>query len=153
MKKLCDLCKEMDVSMYSLAILDNHVHFLLQTQEKNKEKEFIRRFAGGTAREINQLNGKTGTFWNRYFAWLITDETAYYNVSAYILGNPLRHGLVKDFDELYDYPYSDFRKYCELHGREAVEEKILAVLKIKNTKNEDEFFEWLNIRRKVEIPE
>ena len=130
----------MDIVILNYAILNNHFHLIFRTSEKKNEKMFIQKLAGSTARAINSENGLTGNLWKKYFAWLIASEKAFNNISAYVLGNPIRHGLVSSFDELFEYPYSDFKKACLLNGREFVENKVLAVLKIKEADDEKNFY-------------
>lgn len=83
---------------------------------------------------------RTGKIWEKYFGWAVFDERAYFNIFSYILGNPIRHGIVQSFDELYEYKYCNYKKYVDEFSKEALQEQILTILKIKDAQDEESFF-------------
>ena len=43
---------------------------------------------------------------------------------GYILGNPFKHGLVKNLDDLENYKYCNYSDYMRKYGKEGVNEII-----------------------------
>jgi REP-associated tyrosine transposase len=75
-------------------IMANHVHVLLRP--KVDPSRLLRSLKGFTAREANQLLGRTGaSFWQHesYDHW-VRDETEWGRIAAYIEANPVKAGLV-----------------------------------------------------------
>ena len=125
------------------AILDNHLHLLATPEADILPKEFIAEISGGSSFQINKHLNRQGKLWDKYHCWGIFHEKAYNNISAYILGNPIRHGLVKSFDELIQYPFCSFSEYATRLDRAAVEEDVLTILKIKTEETKEDFYNSL----------
>lgn len=134
------------IDIEAFSILNNHLHLMLNIADFEQQtiKNFLKEFTTCSSRLINQHLNKSGANWEHYFGWGIFNEKAYMNILAYILGNPIRHGIVKSFDELYAYPFCNFNKFSDELGREAAENLVLTVLKIKDQNNEKEFFRNLS---------
>lgn len=143
-KKLFEQANKYTIEINAFAILDNHVHVLLKFIKQENLKNYLKHFAGGSSFDINKYLKKKSPNWQSYYAWLVTTEKAYFNILAYILGNPIRHGLLSSFDELYNYKYCSFREYANKWGQEIAKNRILTVLKIKGQEDEDKFFRKLN---------
>lgn len=143
LKNLKNSAQLTNIQIEPFAILDNHVHLIANSQEAPVSKKFLKHFAGISLRKVNLYLNREGALWNKYYGWAIFDEHAYFNILAYILGNPLRHGIVKSFDELYNYPYCNFNKYANEFSREIMEDRILTILKIKSKEDEKNFFNTL----------
>jgi putative transposase len=83
------------VVMISFAVMPNHVHALfVQNSEWSLEK-LIHSWKGFTARQINKLLGRTGSFWQRdYFDRLVRDQEHFANCVRYIRRNPEKATLI-----------------------------------------------------------
>ncbi len=65
-----------------------------------------------TANEANKLLKRSGAFWEtESYDHVIRDEEEYHRVIAYVLNNPVKAGLVKDWRE---WPWSWKREYNKL---------------------------------------
>jgi putative transposase len=84
------------VMMISFAVMPNHVHALfVQNPEWSLEK-LIRSWKGFTARQLNKLLGRSGSFWQRdYFDRLVRDENHFANCVRYIRRNSAKAHLSK----------------------------------------------------------
>jgi len=125
--RCAEICKKQihrfDGKLYKLlayTIMNNHVHLLIDTSAQLSilnddleriENEFqtlekvLKRIKGATARYCNQTLGRKGQFWEREsYDTYIRDEKMLGNVVAYILDNPVKAGLVKDWEE-YEWSY------------------------------------------------
>lgn len=81
-----------NIKLYSVVVLSNHYHILLQGEQ-------IALFAENLNREIakrtNMLIGRKGSLWGRRYDDLVTiEETDDLEGLLYILTNPVKHGLV-----------------------------------------------------------
>ena len=75
--------------MISAVVMPNHVHALFVQNPEWPLEKLIRSWKGFTARQINQLIGRSGGFWQRdYFDRLVRDERHFANCIRYIRRNP-----------------------------------------------------------------
>ena len=125
------------------AIINNHFHLIATSKNDHLTKNLLSEIAGGSAFQINKHLHRKGKLWGKYYCWGIFTEKAYNNISAYILGNPIRHGIVKTFDELYNYPFCSFKEHSDKYGRIAIKERILSILKIKTNETREDFYKSL----------
>ncbi len=88
--------------------MSNHVHTILKPVFKNKEEvyslaEIMHTHKSYTANEANKILGRRGQFWqHENYDHYVRDLDEYNRILAYILNNPVRAGLVKDY---HDWPY------------------------------------------------
>jgi len=81
-------------SMHAWVIMPNHVHLLLSVNRQYSLPTIIKNFKSYTARETNNLLGRTGSFWFRdYYDRYIRNEKHYTTVINYIEYNPVHAGL------------------------------------------------------------
>jgi putative transposase len=91
---LYDFLLQQDRKLYELsafAIMNNHVHVLFKPLKPlSKVMQIIK---GVSAKEINELLGKSGKFWaDDYYDKAIRDEKHFWVVYEYIKNNPLKIG-------------------------------------------------------------
>ncbi len=83
-------------------VMPDHLHFVAGLR-KGSLAEFMRSFKGYTAYKINELKNKKGPFWQpQYHDHALRQDEDLNEVVLYTLRNPVRAGLVKDFQ---DYPF------------------------------------------------
>ena len=117
--------KSFDEQYYWLVaytVMSNHVHVLLDTycqlaqlppdvaiSDENyvSYERFMRLIKGNTSFLSNQLLGRNGTFWqHESYDHLVRNEEEFYKIIWYILNNPVKAGLVKNW---MDYPMAYLR--------------------------------------------
>ena len=88
--------------LHAYVLMANHVHVLLLPQIP--PPRLLHFLKGATAREANQILGRTGKFWQTesYDHW-VRDNLEFERITAYIENNPVRAGLVA---QPQDYPWS-----------------------------------------------
>ena len=75
--------------MISFAVMPNHVHALFVQNSEWPLGKLIRSWKGFTARQVNKLLGRSGSFWQRdYFDRLVRDQEHFANCVRYIRRNP-----------------------------------------------------------------
>ncbi len=104
--------------LLSFCIMSNHVHILIGTSIQMSEiidnedlemkyvslDRIMKKIKGPTAMYCNKALNRTGQFWEREsFDIYIRNDKMMDNVISYILQNPVKAGLVKEWDT---YPYN-----------------------------------------------
>ena len=84
-------------------IMSNHVHLILQPHESVRLDEAMRRIKQPTAFHCNQLLGHKGAFWQGGSYDHIIRSGEWERIILYILRNPVKAGLVKEWR---DWPYT-----------------------------------------------
>ena len=90
---------------YAFSLLPNHFHLLILRGHRPLG-ELMRRLLTGYAVRFNRKHKRVGhLFQNRYKAILCEVDSYFLELVAYIHLNPLRAGVLKDLDELRNYPW------------------------------------------------
>jgi putative transposase len=90
----------LDVLCY--CFMPTHSHMLLKGEETSDLREFVRIYKQKTSYRYKKMFGKP--LWQRgYYDRVLRKSEESFGVSAYVLQNPVRKGLVSDPR---DYPYS-----------------------------------------------
>jgi len=85
-------------------LMPDHLHWLLVLEHDNLS-ELMRLFKGASSQLINKQLQRQGTFWQRgFYDHAIRKEEDLRVAARYIVGNPLRAGLVETIG---DYPHWD----------------------------------------------
>ncbi|MCP3929494.1 MAG: hypothetical protein GY705_10375 [Bacteroidetes bacterium] len=110
--------------LISYCIMSNHVHLLIDTSIQLPEyieyfdfgqiefeplQNIMKRIKGASAYYANLELGRVGAFWQKEsYDHYIRNEHEFNNVIAYILNNPVKAGIVKNW---IDYPFSYLKDY------------------------------------------
>ncbi|RSK34570.1 REP-associated tyrosine transposase [Hymenobacter metallilatus] len=86
-------------------LMPNHVHVLLRLPDDAPPLlRTLQSFKSYTATQANKLLQRTGQFWQREsYDHLVRNTTEFDNIIRYILENPVKAGLVSDWEQ---WPYS-----------------------------------------------
>lgn len=86
------------VLIHAVIQMSNHLH-LVVTDLAGQLSQFMEQFESLLARDINRLDGTSGTFFeDRFSAIRILDDDALIDRIAYTATNPVAAGLVRDID-------------------------------------------------------
>lgn len=86
-----------DVLAYS--IMPNHVHMVIMNLKQHLSL-MLKVIKGFSAREINKLDGKRGSFWqDETYDHLIKSRNELADTVEYILNNPVKSGLCENWQE------------------------------------------------------
>ena len=97
-------------------IMPDHVHLLLRPLANWRLAKILQGIKGFTAREINRVLGRRGSFWqDESFDHLVRDEGDWVDKFEYIHNNPVSAGLVERPE---DYPFSSL---VTMHSRGRLE--------------------------------
>lgn len=117
------LLVETETVCFAWALLDTHLHLLLQPHTI-KLAHFMRRLLTGYAVVFNLRHKRAGhLFQNRYKSIVCDGDVYLLELIRYIHLNPLRAGIVKDLEALEAYSWCGHRQLLGLHSRKVVAEK------------------------------
>lgn len=102
--------KVSNFSIYAYCIMNNHVHMLLN-QHKEDISTIMKRINISYAVYYNKQYEKIGhVFQDRFKSKVVDNEPYLYTVFAYILNNPVKAGIVKNY---HDYKWSSAKAYFD----------------------------------------
>ncbi|MBU4438706.1 MAG: transposase [Acetobacterium sp.] len=97
--------------LYAYCLMDNHVHLLIKEGEELGTS--IKRITVGYVQLHNNKYGRTGhLFQNRFSSEAVEDEQYLMRVVRYIHRNPLKAGMIAQFEE---YPWSSYNKVIQAY--------------------------------------
>ena len=90
---------------YAWALLDNHYHLVVRCGEMPLDS-LMRPLLSRYAKYYNTITGRTGYLYgNRYRSIISQDQGYLEELVRYVHLNPLRAGIVADFDALSEYQW------------------------------------------------
>ncbi len=116
---VADAMRRLDGTVYRLeayCLMPNHVHTVFAPRQVSQADgscchslaSIMHALKGGTAYQANQLLGRTGAFWeHESYDHYVRDERELERIILYVLGNPVKAGLVADWQA---WPWS----YCRV---------------------------------------
>jgi len=102
-----------------------------------KLKDIMKRINGRVSYEINRINGVSNQIFDKYHISNIYSKNSYYKVIGYIIGNPFKHGLVKNLEELKNYEFCNYAEKVKEFGKEWLNEIICKVKNLNWDRNGD----------------
>ena len=108
LKLLKEISKTTRIRIFAYCLMDNHYHLVLENSS-GKMSDFFKQLNGQYATWYRQNNeGRGYVFQDRYKSFLIQNDSYLQAVIGYLLSNPVRAKLVKNF---LDYPWSSAKLY------------------------------------------
>ena len=118
--KLLDACRSRSDSVFAWAVLPNHYHVLLKTQDVHALLAEIGRLHGRTSYKWNgEEDSRERQVWCRAAETGMKSERHFWASLLYVLNNPVRHGYVEQWQ---DWPYTNAREWLASIGRERAAE-------------------------------
>ncbi len=88
------------VDSLSWVVMPDHLHWLIQLNDKHSLPVVVKNFKAISARSINQYLNREGQVWQKaYYDRSLRQEDDIKQVSRYIVTNPLRAGLVENIGD------------------------------------------------------
>lgn len=107
LKKLQDLKKKYDHSIYAFCLMPNHFHLSIQTR-KDSVSKIMSSLSTSYSMYFNRVYNHFGpVFQNRFKSILVENDSYFLELSRYIYLNPIKDGLVKNPIE---YEYSSLKE-------------------------------------------
>ncbi|KKT70137.1 MAG: hypothetical protein UX09_C0036G0002 [Candidatus Uhrbacteria bacterium GW2011_GWE2_45_35] len=109
--------------------MSNHYHLLAYFDDGRKIPKLMNLVNGGSSFLLMKgLNRKGITIWDDYHMRIPKNERALMMIKGYVVGNPIKHLEVKNFDQLKAYPFSSFSKVIEEENQETAEAMVKTVI-------------------------
>lgn len=112
--------EKFDLKFDAFSILSNHYHLLFYLNNGKDLKKILHFLNGGVSFQLNKLEKVNRAIWDKYKNYNVDDEDAFYNIMGYILGNPFKHGLVKDITELKNFKFSNYNEKVKEFGEAGI---------------------------------
>jgi len=123
--RIFEYSKKLQIKIVVYAILSNHYHLILRSNFWKNATKFLQMVNGGSSYLLNKTENSEGRgVWDIRWTRPINTEAGMYYVSGYILGNPIKHGLVRGLEELYDYRFCNYQEAVQECGLEYVDDMI-----------------------------
>ena len=107
LSRLDRLVGELGFQCHAWALIPNHAHLVLRREGKPLAV-LMARLGTGYAQRFNRRYDRVGhLFQGRYRSGLVADESGLARAVAYVLGNPVRHGMVS-LDALARFAWSGY---------------------------------------------
>ena len=104
------------IDIIAFCFMPNHFHFLVKQVTKGGILNSIGRFSLSYSKYFNLVNEKKGpVFEGRFQAVRVTNNEQLLHLSRYIHLNPYTASIVKNIDQLKNYPYSSLKEYLHPH--------------------------------------
>ena len=95
-----------DVISLAWVVMPDHLHWLIQLNERWPLPRVVKTLKARSALTINRHLGQHGSLWQKaYYDRAVRKGEDIRTIARYIVANPLRAGLVQDIG---DYPHWDY---------------------------------------------
>ncbi|BBO84662.1 hypothetical protein DSCO28_52280 [Desulfosarcina ovata subsp. sediminis] len=85
-----------DARMLAWVLMPDHAHWLIQLGARDALGDVVARLKSASARSVNRILGRNGALWARaYHDHALRSDEDLKTVARYIIGNPVRAGLVE----------------------------------------------------------
>lgn len=86
--------------LHAFTIMSNHVHLLMTIKGNHSLAYIMQNHKRFTARKANEILGGKGQFWNHeYYDHYVRNEEEFYSIVWYILNNPVKANLVREWSD------------------------------------------------------
>jgi REP element-mobilizing transposase RayT len=83
-------------ALLAWCVMPNHVHVVMRVVGDMALEKIIHSWKSYTANQANKILGLSGTFWQReYYDRIVRDEADLAGTVAYVVGNPVKAGLMR----------------------------------------------------------
>lgn len=122
-----------DIKNFDFGILNDHYHCLGHFLNGEIIPRFLQFINGGSAHELNRMIDNKSPVWGEYFVYVPKEEIILQKIRGYVIGNPLKHNEVENFNELEIYPFSSYQSNLETDNGVQVEELVRSVIALEES--------------------
>jgi len=118
-KLLSELIEKYNYKLFAYAILENHYHLLLKVLNAKHLTDLFQNLHGSLSFKWNKednLEGKKN--FQSYWDHCVRGEEDFWMDFNYIHQNPIKHGLVKNLDDLKNSKFCSYGQWLKDKGRE-----------------------------------
>lgn len=119
-----------DLEEHHFSIMADHYHLLVDVREGLVIPKLLNYVNGGTSFQL-RLH-RSVAVWGGYHLYVPSTEEVLGRVTGYVVGNSMKHGDVRTFDELYNWPFSTFASLVDQIGRDQAEEMVCSTIPLED---------------------
>lgn len=109
--------------LFAYALLDNHYHLLVKVLMSKYLPDIFQNLHGSLSFKWNKEDTSQGrTVFQNYWDYCIRGEKDFWTHFNYIQQNPIKHGLVKNLEELKNYEFCSYGQWLKNKGEEWMSE-------------------------------
>lgn len=116
--------KKFNIKLFAYSVVSNHYHLLLHLKKAKDLGKIIQLLNGGSSRILNLQESVNRSIWGSYWDRIVKDESSFYRILGYTIGNPYKHGLVKKLDDLAEYSFCSYKDTVLKYGRDFADDLI-----------------------------
>lgn len=120
--------ERLEIKIFAYAILSNHHHGVYYVEKGKDIANIMQYLHGGSTYRVNKNSPVKRSIWQGYWEVWIHNEKMLWSIIGYVIGNPLKHKVVKNFEELENYSFCSYQYMVERRGKEFAEELVKAVI-------------------------
>jgi REP element-mobilizing transposase RayT len=103
-------------------IMLNHYHLIFRCHDPKSMPTALQIINGGSSYLLHKLTGDNQPIWNLdKFNWMIIKEEKLNDFMGYVLGNPLKHGLVTNAKELANYCFTNYNEMVNKFDKDFID--------------------------------
>ena len=141
--------KKYDFFCFGFTIMDNHMHMIIQTPDKDNISIIMQVINKNIATKGNKVLERTGHFWGaRFHSTCIKSEEQLINTLVYLNLNPVKAGLVYDPK---DWAWSSYNKYVNNPTQDSITDIHPFFTEERNLQETQEYYKNLVLQRREEI--
>ncbi len=141
--RLVEAFVRFNVEYPDYGIMEDHYHFLGSFGRSGDIPKLLQWVNGGVAYALGKKFNVPSPVWGNYHVFVPMKEDLLDRVRGYVIGNPLKHGDIKDFRSLYLWPFCTYRRVVDEEGEGYAKDIVTSVIDF----DDDEFFETLPTTR------
>jgi len=116
-KQIFDQLVQTSIDILAFCFMPNHFHFLVKQVKDKGVHLSISKFSLSYSKYFNLIHEKKGpVFEDRFKAIRIVSNEQLLHLSRYIHLNPYTASIIKDINQLPNYPYSSLKEYLSPHS-------------------------------------
>jgi len=142
----------LQIEIYALCIMSNHYHFLIKQLSDNGIGKFASNIQNSFAKYYNLKTKRFGAIFQSPFkAVRIESEEQLTHTARYIHLNPITSFILREFDELTDYPSCSLVDYISKSPRPFIETSLLLNLFGSKKKLEEFTSDQVEYQQNLEV--
>lgn len=112
------------IKILAFCLMPNHVHFLIKEIREKGITTFMRKFQNSYAKYFNTKTGRSGGLFQAMFkAVRIETDDQFIHVTRYIHLNPVTSYILKNIEELENYPWTSLPIYIGKDNSDFIDTK------------------------------
>lgn len=121
------------IELVCFCLMPNHFHLLMRSLQVGGVTEYVKNFQSGYSHYFNLRHDRCGSLYQGTFKNVhVVDDSQLLHLSRYIHLNPFSAGLLKDYQDLENFPWSSMRQFIGSENGFCQPDIVLSVFDLKS---------------------